>query len=57
VDLARALGDGDRAAIAAAAQRVMALGATSGPDLLVGVVAGLRLAPPPGQTAAGAGAS
>jgi hypothetical protein len=43
VDLAIALADGDRAALGLRADRVIAIGATSGTDILAGLLAGLAL--------------
>jgi hypothetical protein len=43
VDLATALADGDRSTTAFRADRVLAIGATSGTDILAGLLAGLAL--------------
>jgi hypothetical protein len=43
VDLATALADGDRSTTAFRADRVLAIGATSGTDILAGLLAGLSL--------------
>lgn len=43
LELGRAIGGGDRAEMAGCAQRVLGLGATSGTDLLSGMLVGLQL--------------